>query len=40
MNIAARIAEYARPGEVLVTQEVVDVSDGRRWCSRRSGLSS
>ncbi len=24
VNIAARIAEYARPGEVLVTQEVVD----------------
>jgi adenylate cyclase len=27
VNIAARIAEYARPGEVLVTQEVVDVAD-------------
>jgi adenylate cyclase len=26
VNLAARIAEYARPGEVLVTQEVVDVS--------------
>jgi class 3 adenylate cyclase len=24
----ARIAEYARPGEVLVTQEVVDAADG------------
>ena len=24
VNLAARIAEYARPGEVLVTQEVVD----------------
>lgn len=28
VNIAARIAEYARPGEVLVTQEVVDAADG------------
>jgi adenylate cyclase len=28
VNIAARIAEYARPGEVLVSQEVVDASDG------------
>jgi adenylate cyclase len=27
VNIAARIAEFARPGEVLVTQEVVDVAD-------------
>jgi len=27
-NIAARIAEYARPGEVLVSQEVVDAVDG------------
>jgi adenylate cyclase len=26
VNIAARIADYARPGEVLVTQEVVDAS--------------
>jgi len=26
VNLAARIAEYARPGEVLVTQEVVDES--------------
>ena len=26
VNLAARIAEYARPGEVLVTQEVVDAS--------------
>jgi class 3 adenylate cyclase len=26
VNLASRIAEYARPGEVLVTQEVVDVS--------------
>jgi adenylate cyclase len=28
VNIAARIAEYARPGEVLVSQEVVDAVDG------------
>src|SRR5437879_6959594 len=28
VNIAARIAEYARPGEVLVSQEVVDASHG------------
>jgi len=28
VNVAARIAEYARPGEVLVTQDVVDAADG------------
>jgi class 3 adenylate cyclase len=28
VNIAARIAGYARPGEVLVSQEVVDAIDG------------
>jgi adenylate cyclase len=28
VNVAARIADYARPGEVLVSQEVVDASDG------------
>jgi class 3 adenylate cyclase len=28
VNIAARIAEYARPGEVLVSEEVVDSADG------------
>jgi adenylate cyclase len=28
VNIAARIAEYAGPGEVLATQEVVDVTKG------------
>jgi adenylate cyclase len=28
VNIAARIAGYARPGEVLVSQEVVDAADG------------
>jgi adenylate cyclase len=27
VNLAARIADYARPGEVLVSQEVVDVAD-------------
>jgi adenylate cyclase len=28
VNIAARIAEYARPGEVLVSREVVDAAAG------------
>ena len=28
VNIAARTAEYARPGEVLVSQEVVDEAEG------------
>jgi adenylate cyclase len=28
VNLAARIAEYARPGEVLVSQDVVDAVDG------------
>src|SRR4029453_3685526 len=28
VNIASRIAEYARPGEVLVSQEVVDATAG------------
>jgi hypothetical protein len=28
VNLASRIAEYARPGEVLVSQEVVDASAG------------
>jgi adenylate cyclase len=28
VNLASRIAEYARPGEVLVSQEVVDASSG------------
>ena len=27
VNVAARIADYARPGEVVVSQEVVDISD-------------
>jgi adenylate cyclase len=28
VNLASRIAEYARPGEVLVSQEVVDAAEG------------
>jgi class 3 adenylate cyclase len=28
VNIAERIAEYARPGEDLVSQEVVDEAEG------------
>ena len=28
VNLAARIADYARPGEVVVSQEVVDAVDG------------
>ena len=28
VNVASRIADYARPGEVLVTQDVVDAADG------------
>ncbi len=28
VNVASRIAEYARPGEVVVSQAVVDASDG------------
>ncbi len=28
VNIASRIAEYARPGEVLVSEEVVAASEG------------
>jgi adenylate cyclase len=28
VNLASRIADYARSGEVLVTQEVVDASEG------------
>jgi adenylate cyclase len=27
VNVASRIADYARPGELLVSQEVVDVAD-------------
>jgi class 3 adenylate cyclase len=28
VNVASRIAEYARPGEVLVSQAVVDAAVG------------
>jgi adenylate cyclase len=33
VNLASRIADYARPGEVLVTEEVVEASnvDGVRY---------
>jgi adenylate cyclase len=27
VNLAARIADYARPGDVVVSQEVVDAAD-------------
>jgi len=37
VNVAARIAEYARPGEVLVSQEVVDASDGADVTFREIG---
>ena len=36
VNIAARIADYARPGEVLVSQDVVDASGGTARLSGRS----
>jgi adenylate cyclase len=38
VNIAARIAEYARPGEVLVSQEVVDAIDGTPVTFTQIGL--
>jgi adenylate cyclase len=28
VNLASRIADYARPGEVLISQEVVDAAEG------------
>jgi len=37
VNIAARIADYARPGEVLVSQEVVEASDGAGVTYREIG---
>jgi adenylate cyclase len=37
VNVASRIAEYARPGEVLVSQEVVDASDGAEAAFREIG---
>ena len=36
VNVASRIADYARPGEVLVTREVVDAAHGRPWPSPTS----
>jgi adenylate cyclase len=38
VNIASRIAEYARPGEVLVSQEVVDAIDGAPVTFTQIGL--
>ena len=37
MNVASRIADYARPGEVLVSQEVVDASRGTDVAFREIG---
>ncbi len=37
VNIAARIADYARPGEVLVSQEVVDASSESDLAFREIG---
>jgi class 3 adenylate cyclase len=37
VNVAARIAEYARPGEVLVSQEVVEASGGSEVAFREIG---
>ncbi len=37
VNVAARIADYARPGEVLVSQEVVDASGGAELAFREIG---
>jgi class 3 adenylate cyclase len=37
VNIAARIAEYARPGEVLVSQEVVEAAAGTPMAFREIG---
>ncbi len=37
VNVAARIAEYARPGEVLVSQEVVDASGPAEVAFREVG---
>jgi adenylate cyclase len=37
VNIAARIADYARPGEVLVSQEVVEASAGAGVTFREIG---
>jgi adenylate cyclase len=37
VNVAARIAEYARPGEVIVSREVVDASAGSEVTFREIG---
>ena len=37
VNVAARIAEYARPGEVVVSQAVVDASAGAAVVFREVG---
>jgi adenylate cyclase len=37
VNVASRIAEYARPGEVLVSQEVVDASGAAAVAFRQIG---
>lgn len=37
VNVASRIAEYARPGEVLVSQDVVDASGGSEIVFREIG---
>ena len=37
VNVAARIADYARPGEVIVSQEVVDASGGADVAFREIG---
>jgi adenylate cyclase len=37
VNVASRIADYARPGEVLVSQEVVDASGGTEVAFREIG---
>jgi len=37
VNVASRIAEYARPGEVLVSQEVVDAASGSDVTFREIG---
>jgi adenylate cyclase len=37
VNVAARIADYARPGEVVVSQEVVDASGDAEVLFREIG---
>jgi adenylate cyclase len=37
VNVASRIADYARPGEVIVSQEVVDASTGTAVVFREIG---